>query len=144
MKIVILIMISAGVLMASFVRDGDVVKDSATNLFWQDDNASKSVRLNFEDAKKHCEGLSLAGHNDWRLPSLLELQSIVDFKEFKPAINKPFQNVTPRLYWSSTIYAGDVGRAWYVYFYDGRIHYFIHANDSYVRCVRVNLTTLTK
>lgn len=135
MRIIILIMISIGALMASFVREGVVVKDSATNLLWQDDNASKTVRLNFEDARKHCENLSLAGYDNWRLPSLLELQSIVDFGEVKPAINRAFQNITPRLYWTSTLYIGDLGRAWYVYFYDGRIHYYLHANDSYVRCV---------
>ncbi len=136
MRVIILIMISSGLLMASFVRDGVVVNDSVNNLFWQDDNASKTVRLNFTDAKKHCEELSLAGSSDWRLPSLLELQSIVDFTQFKPAINKAFKNITPRLYWSSTLYTGDLNRSWYVYFYDGRIHYYLHANDSYVRCVR--------
>ncbi len=136
MRVIVLIMISFTALMASFVREGEVVKDNTTNLFWQDDNASKTVRLNFEGAKKHCESLSLEGYDDWRLPSLLELQSIVDFKEVKPAINGAFKNITPRLYWTSTLYIGDLGRAWYVYFYDGRIHYYLHANDSYVRCVR--------
>lgn len=136
MRVVILIMLTAGTLMASFVKDGDVVHDTKLGLTWQDANASKTIKLNFENALKYCENLTLMQKSDWRLPSIKELQSIVDFTQFKPAVNKTFQNTIHRLYWSSTLYAGDPNRAWYVYFYDGKAHYYLKANSSYIRCVR--------
>ena len=136
MKIIVLILISVGILMASFERKGVLVYDTKLNLIWQDNNATKTTRLNYPDAQKYCKNLSLEGKNDWRLPSIQELQSIIDFTRYKPAINKIFKNSIHRLYWSSTLYSADKNRAWYVFFYDGRSHYYLQANDSYVRCIR--------
>ncbi len=136
MKIVILVIMSATILMASFTREGVLVHDTKLKLIWQDDNATKTTRLNYLDAKEYCKNLSLEGKDDWRLPTIQELQSIVDFRRYKPAINEVFKNTTPRLYWSKTLYSGDKNRAWYLFFYDGRSHYYLHSNDSYVRCVR--------
>lgn len=61
-----------------FVDNGDgTVSDRATGLMWQkaDDGRSR----NWQEALAYAEGLVLAGHGDWRLPSAKELQSIVDY-----------------------------------------------------------------
>ena len=62
-----------------------------------------------------CQGLGngrcgYAGHRDWRLPTIKELQSIVDYARFQPAIDPIFGPTRPRdipgpNYWSSTTYA---------------------------------------
>jgi len=35
--------------------------------------------MNWQEALAYAEGLTLPSHNDWRLPSAKELQSIVDY-----------------------------------------------------------------
>jgi hypothetical protein len=70
-----------------FVDNGDgTVTDQATGLMWlQDDSGSFSVgdaadgQLDWEQALAWAEGLTYAGHADWRLPDAKELQGIVDY-----------------------------------------------------------------
>ncbi len=71
----------------AFVDNGDdTVWDEATGLMWtqQDSGALSSSNLSsgalsWEEALALCEGLSMVGHDDWRLPDVKELQSIVDY-----------------------------------------------------------------
>jgi hypothetical protein len=65
----------------------------------------------WEIALQYCEGLSLAGHDDWRLPNVRELQSIVDYGLSSPAI-QPLFRVSTSMYWSSSPAAGEPGAAW--------------------------------
>ncbi len=61
-----------------FVDNGDgTITDLATGLMWQmtDDGDSKD----WQEALAYSEALTLAGYDDWRLPSAKELQSIVDY-----------------------------------------------------------------
>jgi len=119
------------------VIDGDgTVTDTLTGLMWQQ---ATDGTMNWEAAISHCEALSLAGYDDWRLPNKRELQSIVDYSIYKPAINTTyFPNTLSSSYWSSTTYAHlpPYGRAWVVYFglgYGGDYD----KSDSYdVRAVR--------
>ena len=57
-------------------RDGTVT-DRATGLMWQKADSGKT--FNWQGALAYAEGLTLAGHDDWRLPNAKELQSIVDY-----------------------------------------------------------------
>ena len=67
------------------------------------------------EALAYCENLSLAGHDDWRLPNVRELQSIVDYGRHDPAIDPVFEAVSDS-YWSSTSGAFFPGFAWIVVF----------------------------
>ncbi len=50
--------------------------DPATRLVWTErDNGSD---LNWEEAIDYCRNLQLAGHSDWSLPAIDQLQSIYD------------------------------------------------------------------
>jgi hypothetical protein len=56
-------------------EDGTVT-DNVTGLMWQ--QASPLSGYAWADAVAYCSTLTLAGHSDWRLPTLIELYSIVD------------------------------------------------------------------
>ena len=57
-------------------RDG-TISDRATGLMWT--KADSGRTMNWEKALSCAENLKLAGHKDWRLPNVKELQSIVDY-----------------------------------------------------------------
>ena len=61
-----------------FVDNGDgTVTDRATGLMWMKVDSGKT--MNWEQSLEYAEGLEYAGHDDWRLPNVKELQSIVDY-----------------------------------------------------------------
>ncbi|MDH5721217.1 MAG: DUF1566 domain-containing protein, partial [Spirochaetia bacterium] len=75
--------------------DGTVT-DYTTNLVWQkcsmgqtnDASCSGSATTaTWFNAINYCEGLTLGGKTDWRLPNVTELESIVDRTVFNPAID---------------------------------------------------------
>jgi len=72
-----------------FVDNGDgTITDNATGLMWQKDDSQTG--LNWEEAlnwvqQKNAE--NYLGHNDWRLPNVKELQSIVDYSRSPQATN---------------------------------------------------------
>jgi hypothetical protein len=124
-----------------FVDNGDgTVTDNCTGLMWQKDTADVNGdgkidgadTLPWCDALAYCENLSFAGHDDWRLPNVRELQSIVDYGRPSPPIDPVFGALSS-FYWSSTSGAGGPGFAWYVVgggvFYGGKDGFY------YVRAV---------
>ena len=121
----------------SLATASNVLTDSKTGLMWQDDSAAKNTKMDWKGAQSYCSDLNLEGHSDWRLPSIKELQSIVDVSRYKPAIKKGFKNVnTSGSYWSSSVYVSSKKRAWIVYFKDGYTDYYDKTDEYYVRCVR--------
>jgi hypothetical protein len=67
-------------------------------------------------------GTGYAGHNDWRIPNMRELESIVDYGRVLPAIDPIFNPTTAvDLYWSSTTFAFIPSFAWGVAFDSGAV-----------------------
>jgi hypothetical protein len=62
---------------------------------------------------------------DWRLPNLRELQSLIDYGQYGPALptGHPFLDVQSDYYWSATTYASVTSYAWGVYLYRGGVGY---------------------
>lgn len=123
---------------AHFTDIGDgTVADGDTSLVWQQrgDNIAKT----WEEAINYCETLSLAEAQDWRLPNIKELSTLVDYTVFSPAINQTFFPGGHYVNWSSTSDNRDPSVAWVVHFGDGevsRTYYNKFSNPSYVLCVR--------
>ena len=70
----------------NFVDNGDgTVTDLATGLMWQ--QADSGVGMDWEDALDYAEDLELAGYDDWFLPDIKQLQSIIDYTQSPSAVN---------------------------------------------------------
>ena len=68
------------------VSNGDgTVTDTDTGLMWQQDPSNNSKQWNI--ALSSSEYSNLADYTDWRLPTIKELHSLVDYRRFNPAIN---------------------------------------------------------
>jgi len=106
--------------------DGTIT-NSATGLMWQQATAPK--RYDWGESLAYAEDLTLAGYSDWRLPTIKELRSLVNYYSNNPAaIVSLFPDTVPSIYWSSTtntttIYGTSV--AWGINFYGG------HDNSPY-------------
>ncbi|HTM45413.1 MAG TPA: DUF1566 domain-containing protein [Polyangiaceae bacterium] len=100
---------------AAFSDNGDgTVTDSRSGLVWQ--QTVSSDMFTQATAKAYCAQLSLLGAK-WRLPTKAELESIVDFTKFSPAIDTTyFPNTPADPFWSSSAYVGAPGDAWLVQF----------------------------
>jgi hypothetical protein len=105
-------------------------------LQWQDDRDAKTVQKDWAGAKSYCANLTLDGYSDWRLPSIKELQSIVDITKHDPAIKAGFSNTASSWYWSASPDVGGDSVAWVVHFYGGYTYYDTKTYKYYVRCVR--------
>ena len=129
-----------------FVISADqlTVADSKTGLIWQRTAPStggplENGRYNWPEAIKYCDDLALAGQDDWRLPTIVELLSIVDSGKSNPAIDQtvfPVVITSTSYYWTRTPYQPSASDAWVVDFVYGDSGYDVIANDYRVRCVR--------
>ena len=119
-----------------WVANGDgTVTDVATGLMWQQQD--DGIIRDHPDAITFCQNLSLAGQADWRLPNIKELTSLVDYRQFNPAIDAAaFPNTSSSIYWSASSRASISVSAWFVGFNDGGVESRNKTSDLFVRCVR--------
>lgn len=110
---------------------GDETRDDVTRLVWWREAEQGGRGVSFDEAQTLCDG-----HGDgWRLPTAIELVSLIDFTQPSPTI-APEVGSPLQYFWTSSLLAGDPTRAWTVYFGDGHSSDgTISARDS-VRCVR--------
>ena len=112
-----------------------VVVDRVTGLTWQRNLPEKFYT--FQEAQRQCDRLDLAGHRDWRLPSRIELVSLLDTTRIQPSIDMAaFPNTPIDWFWTSSLAADNPSAAWYVYFYFGYPKTDDMTNSFSVRCVR--------
>ncbi|MDM8537223.1 chitobiase/beta-hexosaminidase C-terminal domain-containing protein [Desulfobacterales bacterium HSG17] len=114
--------------------DGTIT-DTATGLMWQ--QAGSDINMTWENALAYCENLSTSGHDDWRLPDLKELASIVDLTQHSPAINTEyFSNTEVLIYWLSSTHVRYTDHARCMNFDNGYGSYGSKTSSRYVRAVR--------
>jgi hypothetical protein len=129
----------------SLAKDNDTVRDHKTGLVWQQINV-EHVR-DWAVAQQYCADLVLGGKADWRLPSIQELVTIIDYSRYRPALDPMFSirrigMGNTSYFWSGSTSASKPNRMWFVEFVQGLLGSSDTSFDMYVRCVRSDLDSL--
>jgi hypothetical protein len=105
--------------------------DPVTGLEWQSESPG---RMTWHQAQSYARSLALAGRSDWRLPSVRELESLLDRAQYRPAMRAevPFRDT--RSYWSSTTFGVHRTNAWIVMFDGAYVLSYYKTNAYHVRC----------
>ena len=113
------------------------VYDTRTKLTWQ--QTMSSIFYTWADAKTYCAGVgSSLGGTGWRLPTLKELQSLVDYSQttYSKIDSTAFPGTPSERFWSASPLVGSSSSAWRVFFGLGSSYYDDVSMYNYVRCVR--------
>jgi hypothetical protein len=79
-----------------YTDNGDnTITDNTTGLMWVKDPFALGAPLNapfssYTAALAATHGLTLAGYNDWRVPNIYELESIVDYSRHNPMVDPAY------------------------------------------------------
>ena len=109
--------------------------DENTNTLSCDDTSG-------DTALSYCFDLVLGGYSDWRLPTLEELDTLVNYGKHAPAIDGRYfdLNDSNNSFWSASTYESGVystrNKAWSLSFVDGSDRYDFKNRALNVRCVR--------
>ncbi len=128
-------------------NNNGTVTDKLTGLVWAA-NANSGGKLTWQLALDYVNGLNntrYLGFNDWRLPNISELSSLVDRSKVMPSVpdNSFFINVQSDTYWSSTTMSSYTLYAAVVGMQSGYIGNYDKYNQSYVWPVRAGIYTST-
>jgi hypothetical protein len=90
-----------------------------------------------EPLQAQAAALDLLGATDWDLPTIDELQLLVDRERYNPAINTEyFRDIQNDWYWSKTPAAWSSASAWGVSFYLGFVYGGLRDDDGFALAVR--------
>ena len=131
--------------------NGDgTITDTKTGLIWKrclegqsgSDCASGSAEaFTWQQALQRAQtvnsGGGFAGFSDWRVPTIKELSSLVEYQCWEPAINLTrFPHASSDGVWSSSAVAGNTDNAWLVYFGYGSTNWYYKYSYYQLRLVR--------
>lgn len=86
------------------------ITDTVTSLMWQQVDGGE---MTFDKATTYANDLVLGGFSDWRMPTVLELHSILHLDKNNPALNTTyFTSPTAQYWWSGQKQVNDATKAW--------------------------------
>ena len=116
-------------------KDVRLFTTTIENLMWEDTKHASGVKTDWDQSKRYCEDLKLAGIEDWQLPSLVQLQRLEE--KYK---DKMYHGHGKTFYWSAKTSDSKDGVWNYasaVNFDTGRVTTPIkEIQNGYVRCVK--------
>lgn len=136
----------------SYTIMGATVLDNVTQLLWQreppmtypgcqSDTSFGGHFCTWEESKRYCASADVAaalGGDGWRLPTKIELESLIDETRFPALDTTAFSGArTDSYFWTSSRYVATTDRVWAVYadFGDTAFH-DVNRQTNRVRCVR--------
>ena len=121
----------------TYTDNGDqTVTDDVTGLMWQKTVPTASYTV--AQASSYCSALTLAGYDDWRLPTRIQLASLVDVRTSPPCIDTTYFPGTLPVYFatSSAPTGASASSVFLVNFDNGSTDYLNSASMVSVRCAR--------
>lgn len=74
------------------------------NLIWEDTTEATTTNVDFEAAQRYCKSLKIAYLDEWRLPTIEELDTL--YEEYK---DKIYNGYGDPFYWSADTFDGESG-----------------------------------
>lgn len=119
----------------SFTANGDgTVSDAKSLLMWQ--TSSTAATYTHAEAEAQCQAATTGGHSDWRLPTVAEWLSIIDYSQLYPALTKAFSVTQTTGFWAANANAGQANTHWYVWLNYGYTATSAPGTKEHVLCVR--------
>ncbi|MBQ4811992.1 DUF1566 domain-containing protein [Pseudoalteromonas luteoviolacea] len=132
------------------VKNDGTICDKKTEIMWQrctfgfvynattETCDNKEQKLSWQEALSAAKSSRIANFDDWQLPNVKELSSIVERSCEDPAINATvFLGNHSGNYWTSTTNIKDPSRAWTYQFQDGlNDSSSSKSSDAFVRLMR--------
>ncbi|MDH5716281.1 MAG: DUF1566 domain-containing protein [Spirochaetia bacterium] len=110
---------------------GTIVDYNTTNYC----NGEKTLST-WVEALSFCENLNYAGNTNWRLPSIRELSSMIDFSsEAVTSLSKLMFPAAAGSFWSSTTNVNSTSEAWQVNFSTKELSTSLKNTPSNIQCV---------
>jgi hypothetical protein len=117
-----------------YLARGAVIEDAITGLTWQ--ATVDATRRSLADAEAHCGALVLEGHDDFRVPSRLELVTLLASTR-SPTIDPIFEGTLAEYHWTRSLHPLRDTSASTAYFGAAEIVFALARDPSaVVRCVR--------
>jgi alpha-tubulin suppressor-like RCC1 family protein len=139
---------------ASYTSQGGVVVDHVTGLAWEQSPPYGAGNVGQADATAHCDSLAragFAGYGDWRLPTRIELISLVDDTIAEPNGLKPGPAIDPTAFpgasfaygWTSSrvLESAHPDNAFRIGGSEGGTAYGLDSSLGAARCVRSDAAT---
>jgi len=118
-----------------YTVSGGTVTDTKTNLVWQ--QTPPTATATESAAATYCAGLgSSLGGTNWRLPTVKELLTLVDFTRDTVIDSTAFPNTPANYFWTATAVTGAPTSVWVVNFSNGETGTDFTVRSFVVRCVR--------
>ena len=131
------------------VNSDGTVSDSVTGLMWQRCSVGQTYnaetqscdgtaqQLSWQQALTISQQNNYAGYEDWQVPNIKELASILQLQCVDPAIDvSVFPHTLSNNYWSATTQTAEPSFAWAYQFADGKNNPTNKIADAFVRLVR--------
>ncbi|WP_462170440.1 Lcl C-terminal domain-containing protein [Pseudoalteromonas xiamenensis] len=131
------------------VNEDGTVSDSKTGLMWQLCSYGQTysvadkvctgtaARVTWQQALVVAKANTTANHDDWHVPNIKELSTVVEHQCVEPSINENvFIGTRNENYWTSTSDQVRTDHAWVYQFADGKNNLKEKISDLYIRLVR--------
>jgi hypothetical protein len=146
---------AAGDTLANTAVDFDMVYDRQSGLVWEIKSKSKTIHWYYgrhkwlktqTDFIDRLNAGSFGGFSDWRLPTIHELQTLLEGQEKRPVRHERyFPFMAPHGYWSATSCAENGKKVWVVHFGKGAVYPASKTKSSLrVRAVRGPLASAVR